>query len=80
MDGSGISEQDGYTEETSVDVCMQLDTADCTKYQVYKLNPRERFLAPPPPTLLLSILFMTQMSTSLNKINILFYYFWVMLG
>ena len=48
MDGSGISEQDGYTEETSVDVCMQLDTADCTKYQVYKLNPRERFLDPPP--------------------------------
>ena len=33
MDGSGISEQNGYTEETSVDVCMQLDTADCTKYQ-----------------------------------------------
>ena len=32
MDGSGISEQNGYTEETSVDVCMQLDTADCTKY------------------------------------------------
>ena len=32
MDGSGISEQDGYTEETSEDVCMQLDTADCTKY------------------------------------------------
>ena len=40
MDGSGISEQDGYTEETSEDVCMQLDTADCTKYQVYRLNPR----------------------------------------
>ena len=70
MDGSGISEQDGYTEETSVDVCMQLDTADCTKYQVYKLNPRERFL---------SILCMTQFSTDLNKINILFHYFRVML-
>merc|ERR1712062_372408 len=32
IDGSGLSESNGFTEETSNGVCTQYSTADCTRY------------------------------------------------